>query len=313
MEIEEITKEEYNKIVVNPFSGFDKSEFAELNKSKVDEVKYLIFKNNKNRFSLITGIKNGIIKCPFSASFSCFSEISHNNRIQHYHDAISSLIIWAKNKKISNIIFLTPPLFFNEPHITKFQNALYCNGFKLLDYDVNFQFSLKSFSEDKYISELPSNSRRNIKQAIKNSLTFEKVNNTETVYKIIKQNRKEKGFPLWMSCEDIKNTEKIIKSDYFLVYDSNKNPIASAYVQTIKQNIANVVYWGNIQASDYMFPMNYLALNVFNYYSSQKSIDYVSIGTSTKDSIPNYGLCDFKESIGCKSCAKLNWIYEIKY
>jgi len=44
--------------------------------------------------------------------------------------------------------------------------------------------------------------------------------------------------------------------------------------------------------------MNFLSFNVFNYYKDL-GIEIIDIGHSTEDSIPNNGLCEFKESIGC--------------
>ena len=44
--------------------------------------------------------------------------------------------------------------------------------------------------------------------------------------------------------------------------------------------------------------MNFLSFHVFQYYKNQ-GIEIVDIGPSTENSIPNYGLCEFKESIGC--------------
>lgn len=310
MNILEVSEKEYKTFVVNHFSGFDKVEFIELNKHKVDDIKYFFFENNKKRFGLVAGIKDNILKCPFSATFGVFSEIAQNNKIQHYHEAVSSLVTWCKEKNLKKIIICTPAMFFNEKHITKFQNALFCNGFQVLDYDVNFEYDLSNFKNG-YMESLNSDSRRNLKQAQKEELTFEKTDDIDAVYSIIRQNREEKGFPLWMSVEDIKNTSNIIKSDFFLVKSKDGESIASAYVQRIKEGIVNVVYWGNLQKSDRLYPMNFIAYKVFEYYSNKKNIHFISIGTSTKDSEPNYGLCDFKESIGCKCSAKLNFIKEL--
>ncbi len=309
MEIREITKEEYSGFVQNPFSGFDTAEFFELNKHKVDEVKYFIFENNKKRFGLVAGIKDGVLKCPFSATFGIFSEIAHNNKIKHYYEAVCCLKNLALDNSLKKIIICTPPVFYNEPHITKFHNALICNGFHLLDYDINFQFELK-VNQD-YDSILNTDARRNLKIAVKNNLKFEKTDNVSEVYRIIKQNREEKGFPLWMSENDIIKTAGIIKSDYFLVSSEYGN-IAAAYVQYITRNIVNIVYWGNLQKFDRLYPMNFLAKNVYEYYNGQKNIEYLSIGTATLDSMPNFGLCDFKESIGCTCSPKLNFALDLQ-
>lgn len=303
----EVSKEEYKKSIENYFSGFDKIEFIELNKNKVDEVKYFIFKDNKTRFALVGGIKKDVLKFPFSATFSCFSEIAPNSKILCYHNAIKSLVEEVKKDgKINKIIFCTPPTIYNESHITKLHNALICNGFSLLDYDVNFHLVLKQ----DYNEIINTDTRRNLKIAEKNNLIFTKTDDLTSVYRIIKQNREEKGYPLWMSEEDILNTSKIIKSDYFLVSHEDKY-IAAAYIQHITKNVNNVVYWGNIQEYDRLQSMNFLAKNVYEYYSKQKNLEYLSIGTSTLDSEPNFGLCDFKESIGCICSPKLNFLLNI--
>ena len=81
MEIIEVDNQEYGKLVLFPFTGFECKEFYALNAHKVDDVKYLIFNDGKNRFAFVGGLKNGVLKFPFSASFECFSEITKNNKI----------------------------------------------------------------------------------------------------------------------------------------------------------------------------------------------------------------------------------------
>ena len=43
----------------------------------------------------------------------------------------------------------------------------------------------------------------------------------------------------------------------------------------------------------------------------EKGISLIDIGTSTVDGVPNFGLCDFKESIGCNCSPKINFVKEI--
>lgn len=88
----EITKDEYKKLNHKLFSDFDKMEFLELNKHKVDSIKYFVFNSGKNRFSIVGGIKNCSLLFPFSASFACISNIGANNRLQHYNDFVYSFI-----------------------------------------------------------------------------------------------------------------------------------------------------------------------------------------------------------------------------
>ena len=305
MEIREVDNETYNKIVRVPFCRFNKAQFYILNEHKVDNVCYLIFNDGKDRFAFVLGIKDNVAKAPFSASFECFSEITKNNKINHYYEAVDALVNYLKENNISKIEISTPPPYYNISHITKFENALYTKGFSLVNYDVNFEYYLDDFSDD-YEMNIDIKARQKLRAATKHHLIFEKTEDVETVYKIIKQNRTEKGYPLWMSYDDVRNTAQIIPSDYFLVKDANNTPIASALVHQINDEVLRVVYWGNIQASNHLCPMNFLSYNVFKYYSTTK-FKMVDIGPSTENSIANFGLCDFKEGIGCKCSPKFRF------
>ena len=308
--IKDVSKEEYREFVPNPFSGFDKVEFVELNKCKVEYVKYFIFENNKKRFGLVAGVKDGVLKSPFSATFAIFSEISRDNKIEHYYNSINALVLWAKSNNCRKIQINTPALSFGESHITKFQNALVNAGFRILDYDINFEFDLEKFNEENYSEQIQRSARKNLKNAIKYNLQFEKTDDIETVYKIIKENRTSKGYPLWMSLDDIRNTESIIKSDYFIVSTSEGKPIAAAYVHNLTTDVCRIVYWGNLSEDEELRPINFLAFNLLKHY---KKLGYriLDVGTSTVDSVANYGLCDFKWSIGCKCSPKLNFVREL--
>ena len=310
MEIREITKEEYSGFVQNPFSGFDTAEFVELNKHKVDEVKYFIFENNKKRFGLVAGIKDGVLKCPFSATFGIFSEIVKDNKISYYYEAVEKLVEWAKNYNLKKCHINTPALSYNMPHITKFHNALINNCFEIIDYDLNFEFYLSNFNEN-YINSIQRNARKNLNHAIQNNLIFTQTDDINTAYSIIKENREYRGFPLWMSLEDVKNTSEIIKSDFFLVLTDNNYPLASALVHHLCNNVLRVVYWGNKPDSEEFRPVNFLAYNLLKFYKNDK-YEILDIGTSTVNSAANFGLCDFKESIGCTCSPKLNFALNLQ-
>ena len=156
------------------------------------------------------------------------------------------------------------------------------------------------------------NARKNFNIALKSSLNFKKVIGIEKeiAYQVILQNGTEKGYPLKLSYEDLINTEKYIEIDYFIVEFENI-PIASAIVYKIDTGIMQVVYWGGIEKYQNYKPINFLSFNLLSFYSKNQ-IRIIDIGPSSVSSIPDYGLCDFKESIGCNVSLRKTFKYEIK-
>ena len=76
-----------------------------------------------------------------------------------------------------------------------------------------------------------------------------------------------------------------------------------------KENNLNVV--ANKPDSEEFRPVNFLAYNLLKFYKNDK-YEILDIGTSTVNSAANFGLCDFKESIGCTCSPKLNFALNLQ-
>ena len=120
---------------------------------------------------------------------------------------------------------------------------------------------------------------------------------------MISINRKEHGYPLRMSLQNVADTVKIIDADFFVV-SHNGTDVAAAQVFKVTEDVAQVIYWGDLRQYASLRTMNFLAYKVFEYYY-QKGFRILDIGPSTEDGVPNNGLCDFKEAIGCSVTQKL--------
>jgi len=75
--------------------------------------------------------------------------------------------------------------------------------------------------------------------------------------------------------------------------------------------VVQVVYWGDLPEYAHLKTMNFLSYKLFEYYTGT-NIHVIDIGPSTENSIPNFGLCEFKESVGCEITNKLTFQYTIK-
>ena len=312
MEILEVSAEKYSEVINKPYHIYGSAAFNELNQSKCEELFYLLFRKGKFRLGFIGGTRENDLFSPFSAPFGGFSYVSSDVRLQYIEDAVKSLKQWAADKQFSLISITLPPAFYESSFIAKQINCLWREGFEISKIELNHSFDLDRF-DDNYADNIRYNARKNLRIANKAELEFSlctTVDEKMLAYDIIRQNRAGKRHPLRMTWQQIYETTSVIPADFFLVKNINRKPLASAIVFHITDNIVQVIYWGDLIGYSDMKPMNFISYKLFEYYSSSgKKI--VDIGYSTENSIPNYGLCEFKESIGCEVYTKLTFSLQI--
>jgi len=304
MNILKITSKEYGEIFDSPYHIFNSVDFNELNKSKCDSVHYLVSKDSKIRLGLIVGKRDNAVFSPFSAPFGSFSFVDEQIDINKIDESIQALDDYLKEKKIGSIKIILPPLCYNMSYLSKMVNSLSRNGYIISSIDLNHVFRT-SFLDEKYEAKIYRNARKNLNIALKQNFILQKTEDIDLVYGIISKNRELRGFPLRMTLEQVKETVKIVKYDAFVV-KLDQDYVASALVYHVANNIVQVIYWGDIPDFSSMKTMNFLSYKVFEYYKNT-NIEIIDIGPSTENGIPNYGLCDFKESIGCSVESKFTF------
>ncbi len=300
MEIIEVTSKEYGDTIKSPYHVFGSADFNNINIGKADAIHYLLFRNEKNRLGIIVGRQGKVLKSPFSAPFGGFSFVFEKLRIQYLEESIDLLSEWASSAGIESIELTLPPLFYNKDFIAKQINCLWRMGYEFSVIDLNYSFDIKLVGD--YINDrMWRNARKNLRVSLEAGLNLVIAldqQNKRVAYEIIAQNRNHRGFPLRMTLEEVRETSELIPADFFIVENCNKLPIASAIVFHISDKIIRVIYWGDLFGYSDLKPMNFLSFKLYEYYKTFDK-EYIDIGHSTEDSIPNYGLCEFKESIGC--------------
>jgi len=103
-----------------------------------------------------------------------------------------------------------------------------------------------------------------------------------------------------MTFEQIINTIQLIPADFFMVQQKVGESIGAAIVFHVADNIVRVIYWGDLPELSHMRTMNFLSFKIFEYYKNLGT-EIIDVGISTVNSVPNNGLCEFKESIGCQT------------
>ncbi|MBS1534235.1 MAG: hypothetical protein JST78_04090 [Bacteroidetes bacterium] len=299
MEIVEVNEIIYGQSFAQPSQVFNSAAFNALNAYKCEQVHYLLFKDSKVRLGLILGVRQGKLVSPFSAPFGGFEATSADVRLQTIDWALEALTAWAIDKKYIGIRIVQPPFIYGSDLLNKMHNCLYRNGFVIQNIELNYQFETSKFTEDYAMKVLWYNARKNYKRSLQAGLNFVALAAEEgqKAYEVIALNRSQRGFPLRMTWAQVQETMQVVPVDFFLV-KKETDDIAAAVVFHVADGIVQVVYWGDLPAYAECKTMNFLSYHLFEYYQ-KKGIRIIDIGPSTENSIPNHGLCEFKESIGC--------------
>lgn len=306
MKIVETNPLEFDGLFAKTSPCFNTAAFSELNKSRCDELLYLIFMDKKVRLGLILARKGRAWVSPFSAPFGGFVSKTHQPTVEHVEEAVNALKSFLEERKAESVRITLPPLFYHPTLISKVQHVCATKGFVVTDWDLNYHFPTAYFKQDYVHRHMSRNARRNWLIANEHDLQFRALAGEEGIrraYAVIRNNRDAKGYYLSMTEEDLLRTSKVVKTDSFVVTLDGED-VAAAIVYHSATDIVQVVYWGDLPESKPYKVMHYLAYQLFGHYQAQ-GLPMIDVGPAMIDNKPNYGLCEFKESIGCDIQPKL--------
>lgn len=305
MKIRETTAAEYKDIFGRHPHIYNSAEFSELNRYKADRLYYLLFEDSKTRFGIVLGDDGERLLSPFSASFGGFSTSKHQSVM--LTDEAARLLKSFGESLHKKVIVTLPPTIYEASQPVRSISSLSREG-RIRHIDINYHFDTTLFPD--YENIIERNARKNLHKALKEPFAFTHIRDNDDegiirAYNVIKANREEHGYPLRMSAEDVLMTVKTIPADFFILTHSGHD-VAAAQVFHVADDICQVIYWGNIGSYNSLRPMNILAYRIFGFYHD-KGVRILDIGPSTEQGTPNYGLCDFKESIGCSTSCKFSF------
>lgn len=305
MRLERVGAIEYEK-EISCGNVFCSPRFSELNRYKVKDIHYLLFRDTKTRFGITLGEGADTLRSPFSAPFGGLCA-NGNQRIKYYDEAVCLLKDYGVSLQ-KDIDIALPPFIYNKVDVVKQLSSLSRYG-SMRWMDVNCYFELSHF--DHYKDVMKPNARKNLTCGMRNDYVFRHIASGDrdgvvSAYNVIKENRRERGYALRMSLENVLDTIAIVPADFFMLSLDGVD-VASAMVFDVTGDISQVIYWGNIQEYSHLRPMNVLAYRLFEYYhAANKWI--LDIGPSSNDGVPDYGLTDFKESVGCELDGKYHFV-----
>lgn len=313
--VRRLSVDEYKTIVPNRAAFFNEPDFVELNKDKVDEVYYMVLmRGNSARFGVIGGRVGTGMRIPFSAPYSYPVAIINEAKQETIDVALEVFEEYCVEEGVERIRFVFPPLFYDEHLLSGWVSAFYRSGYDVQNLDVNYALNLEKLNVDEeiYGQIITQKGRKGLRRANKSGLEIIRCESDEDykdAYKIIQIGHEHKGFPVKLSYKQLMDTLKVVEHDAFIVKKGSVGIVAEVLYK-INDKIVQGIYTGT--HPDYMNcnGMNLLTWYTIRFYGN-KGYKILDKATSTENSIPNYGLCNFKESVGCERSLKYTFKKEL--
>jgi hypothetical protein len=268
--------------------------FLNLNKQKADRIVRLVEDTKKVSIGLVGGVKEGILKSPFSAPFGGFhfkNELVSVSEIENY---IKLLKEYVEVNGLGGFEITLPPDLYHPTFNAKMIHTCFQLGIK---YDLP---DITSWVKPlKFEGRFSNSKTRNLyQQALKNELSFaiaDDLVEKQMIFEIICQNRAKFDRPIFMKFEDLEKTNQLWPIDFFSVKSIEGEMEAAAIVYRYSSDICNVIFLGDTDAGRSLRAMDFMLFNLWMYYKDL-GFAYIDMGISTEDGVPNEGLLRFKES-----------------
>lgn len=288
---------------------FISERFIELNQGKAERIIRLIPDGEKPNLGLTAGIRDGIIRSPFSAPFGGFHFRNESVYIHEIDEFLSRLQEYAVSRSLSGIEVILPPGLYNPTFNSKMTHCMLRQGFQTGLPDITSWVNLQNFSGE--FSQ--RNSREYYRQAVRNGLKFRTagtIQEMESVYELIRLNRTRFGRPIFMRFNDVIDTSRLWPADFFQVLDPVDTLVASGIFYRSHPEIVYALFWGDSEAGRPLRAMDFLAHQVWNHYKNI-GFKYIDLGISTESGIPNEGLLRFKESHEAVSSLRYRFSWQV--
>jgi len=306
IKIYQVTQNEYDKISIK-LPIFLKAAYTEHYKVKVEEVFHFVIKGKNFCIGITGGVKENAFFSPFSAPYGGFSILETNYSHIKFNEGLKLFEHELKSKLINEIKIVQPPDFINPANIF-IHNALKFNNYNLDHLELNQFINLNKYDNP---SEYFKKSARNkFNQLRKLNLEFIHDNSLlKEAYDLIKESRKIRNKPLKMKFEELEHANKLTNLEVFLL-KYQENYISACIGFKCNTKLFHVIYWGHNVRYEELFPMNGLSYFLINSLKN-KGYEYIDLGISTNQTSPDYGLLNFKISIGAETCTRLSWTKRI--
>lgn len=298
MKILQVTPEEYSRAFAAWPHVFNSVEFSELNASRCDRIHYLLFSDTRLRAGIILGECDGELASPFSAPFGGLT-LPRRQHLETIDEVFTALHAYASQLGLTLRITL-PPMWHDEAALSQCVSALSRLPGSTGYVDLCYHLPLSSDGVNP-LAGAATRARADLRQALAEPFTFTvggySPEEVTRAYTIIKANHDSRGFPVRMPLPLMIKTAALMQADTFFLTLPDGRDAAAAIVFLTAPGVAQPIIWGDDVTLHSHHTMYRLCHDIARHYASA-GCAVLDLGPSTERSIPNHGLCFFKESLG---------------
>lgn len=292
----EISENKYYDLFTSIQNPFLTKEFQDINKEKVQELKFLIDDEVKPSIGIVLGITDNKLLSPYSAPFGGIHYSHSNIYIDKIEDFADNLKQYFLLNKFDFFKCTFPPTIYGMSFNPKMINAMIRKGFKLETPELTSYVDLEHFN----FRFSQKNSREYYNQALRNKLVFKQVFDYDShsdIVNLIKENRERSNRKLRMSLEDFKKIETVWNVNYFGVFDEKDQMVAGAIFYLFSsERLVFTALWGDSLTGRPLRAMDFLSFESWSHFKKNE-FKYMDLGISTEEqAVPNLGLLRFKET-----------------
>ncbi|HEV8258521.1 MAG TPA: GNAT family N-acetyltransferase [Casimicrobiaceae bacterium] len=226
--------------------------------------------------------------------------------VEHF---LRMLIDYLKAIGAREIDVKCAPFSHDLPLSSLVSNILLRQGGAIASHELNHDMQIDARP---FVQRIDYGNAKRIRKCLREGFVAEQIDPStcEAAYRVVRDNRERRGYPVSMTAEQIKAMVKTFpgRLHFFAVYpDSQKSRIVAAGICiAVSRYILYVFYWGDAADMGPYSPIALLASCIYE-FCQQEGFQLLDAGTSTLAGEPNHGLINFKRNLGFSESLKLSF------
>lgn len=218
---------------------------------------------------------------------------------------------WLRDQGAAHSIIRLPPDAFADPTAAALENALFRNGWRLAQSDLNYHLPI--VAPEAFLKSLGETKQKEVRRLQRSQAAYRRLATQDgrRAYDVIAENRAARGFPMTMSWPQVEALAAAFPANIaFSVVERGADLLAGAIVLELTPTYVYVFYWGEAPAFRRESPVSLLAEGLVAEHHA-RGVTVMDLGTSTERSLPNPGLIAFKEGLGCRTSGKRTYALDL--